>query len=106
MFDKTIIPFGRENAISRKDLAAMTGMSDRSVRYRIAELRAEDDGTDEVIVSISRRSGYYRTEDLAEIMHFVHEMRKRIRMTYRAIKIACRKARRIKKKSMYGGGLG
>lgn len=105
MFDKTMIPFGRENAISRKDLAAMTGMSDRNVRFRIAELRAEDDGTDEVIVSISRRSGYYRTDNPAEIEHFVNELKKRIRMTYRGIRVAKAKWRRIIARQEYGEGL-
>ena len=106
MFGKTMIPFGRENAISREDLVAMTGMSDRNVRFRIAELRAEDDGTDEVIVSISRRSGYYRTDNPAEIEHFVNELKKRIRMTYRAIRVAMRKLSRLKARKDYGEGLG
>lgn len=36
MLTKEMIPFGRENAISRKDLAAISGLSDRTVRMEIA----------------------------------------------------------------------
>ena len=105
MLTKEMIPFGRENAISRKDLAAISGLSDRTVRMEIAELRAVDDGTDEAIVSVSTRSGYYRTTDPQEIEHFKAEMEKRIRMTYRAIKVAKRKLERLKARNEYGEGI-
>lgn len=64
-----------------------------------------DDGTDEAIVSVSTRSGYYRTTDPQEIEHFMAEMEKRIRMTYRAIKVAKRKLERLKARKEYGEGI-
>lgn len=105
MFDKTMIPFGRENAISRKDLAAISGLTDRAVRREIAELRAVDDGTDEVIVSLSNGHGYYRTNNPDEIRHFIAEMRKRNRMVFRTIRTAEQVAHRIEMGRQYGKGL-
>lgn len=99
------IPIGSENAISRKNLAALWGVSDRMARRIVAELRNIEDGTDYVIVSVSRGSGYYRTQDLCEINHFLNEMRKRIRNTYRAIKIAQRIKHRLEQQADYGEGL-
>lgn len=99
------IPIGSENAISRKNLAALWGVSDRMARRIVAELRNIEDGTDYVIVSVSRGSGYYRTQDLCEINHFLNEMRKRIRNTYRAIKIAQRIKHRLEQRADYGEGL-
>ena len=57
------IPIGRKNAISRKNLAAFWGVSDRLARKIVSELRTIDDGSGYVIVSISRCSGYYRTNN-------------------------------------------
>lgn len=42
MLTRDMIPYGRENAISRPELCEMTGLLDRQVRRQIAELRAED----------------------------------------------------------------
>lgn len=50
-----LIPFGRENAISRTALANITGLSDRAVRDLIAEAR-----NDTVIISATDGKGYFR----------------------------------------------
>lgn len=85
------IPIGRDNAITRPELAAKWGVSDRLARHIIAKLRAEDNGDGYVIVSFSSRTGYYRTNDPQEILHFKREMVKRARNTFAPLK----KARRV-----------
>ena len=105
MYRMDDIPIGAENAISRKNLAAFWGVSDREARRIVADLRTIEDGTDYVIVSVSRDSGYYRTQNITEINHFVNEMHKRIRSTYRAIKVAKRISRRLEQYGNYGEGM-
>lgn len=99
------IPIGRKNAISRKNLAALWGVSDRTARQIVSELRTIDDGTDYAIVSVSRFSGYYRTNNPEEIDHFRNEMVKRIRSTKKAIETAERISKRIRKEQQHGKGL-
>lgn len=61
------IPFGRENAIGRAELAMKVGCSDRTMRDLINAARKR-----EVIVNIQNGSGYYRpTEnDVGEVEKF------------------------------------
>ena len=99
------IPIGAENAITRKNLAALWNVNDREARRIVADLRTIDDGTDYVIVSVSRDSGYYRTQNVTEINHFVNEMHKRIRSTYRTIITAERIVRRLEQYGDYGEGM-
>lgn len=89
------IPIGRENAITRAELAHKWGVSDRMARNMIAELRAEDNGDGMIIVAYSSGKGYYRTDNPAEIDHFIKEMSKRARNTFAPL----RKARRVLKES-------
>lgn len=49
------IPFGKENAISRKDLAALTGLGDRTMRRKIARARRNHP-----ILNLQDGEGYYR----------------------------------------------
>ena len=83
MYKITDIPVGRENAISRKNLAELWGCDDRTVRARIARLRSRECADNLFIVSHSQGGvkGYYRTDKPDEIRHFVHEGSKRIRNT-------------------------
>ena len=96
------IPVGRENAISRSELARKWGVSDRIARRYVADLRTVDDGTNYVIVSVSRFSGYYRTNDVQEIRWFIAEMTKRIRNIVKAIKVARTVADRLEKQHQHG----
>lgn len=57
------VPFGRENAISRKLLARELGICDRRMREAVEQARA--DGL--MIVNNGDGSGYYQTEDLDEL---------------------------------------
>ena len=103
MYKLEDIPIGAENAISRKTLAAIWNLSDRETRRIVADLRTIDDGTDYVIVSVSRGKGYYRTQDIDQIKHFINEMTKLIRNTFRAIKTAKRILRRLEQLQEYQG---
>lgn len=105
MYRTEDIPIGRDKAISRKNLAAFWGVSDRKARQIVSALRTIDDGTDYVIVSNSRFSGYFRTNDPAEIDHFRNEMVKRIRSTRKAIEVAERVSKRIRMQRLYEKGL-
>ena len=99
------IPIGRDKAISRRNLAAFWGVSDRKARQIVSALRTIDDGTDYVIVSNSRFSGYYRTRNTEEIEHFINDMLSRIKNVYKAIKTAKRILRRLKAEKQHGKGL-
>ena len=103
---RDMIPIGRENAVTRRQLCAITGLSDREVRRQISTLRAGDDDANYVIVSASCGRGYYRTDDLDRIEHFIREMRHRISSIVKAIEVAQRIAERLRKRRMYGEGLG
>ena len=103
---RDMIPIGRSCAISRRGLCNLTGQNDREVRRQISALRAEADPDGMVIVSISTGSGYYRTDNIDEISHFVNEMRHRNRMTYRAIKTAETTLRHLKAKRAHFEELG
>ena len=99
------IPIGHSSAISRRGLCSITGLCDREVRRQISALRAEKDPEGMVIVSVSTGNGYYRTNDIDEIAHFVNEMRHRNRATYHAIKNAEATLRYLKAKQAHGGEL-
>ena len=64
MYDDIVkyIPYGRENAISRDDLAIKVGCSDRIMRDLISKARKKT-----VIINIQNGSGYYRpTENVTK----------------------------------------
>lgn len=87
------IPIGRQHAITRAALARKWGLNDRKTRRVISELRKEDNGDGYIIVAYSSGRGYYRTNDLDEIDHFIREMTNRARNTFAPLK----KARRVLK---------
>ena len=84
------IPIGRENAISKYDLMKRWNMNERQVRRLITKLRCKDNGDDMVIVSTSKHSGYYRTNDRHEIKQFKLEMSNRAKHTFRPLRKATR----------------
>lgn len=66
-----LIPFGKEKAITRSELCALTGFKDRKVRDIIADLRDHEI----FICSTSGQRGYWQAtkreelEDLADEFH-------------------------------------
>ena len=85
-----MLPIGAWNAISRQELSNLWGLSDRSARLVIAELRKMDFGDNFIIVSYSDGKGYYRTADIAEIEAFAAEMRSRALNIFAPLKKANR----------------
>lgn len=57
------IPEGRDRAITRARLCALTGLSDRTVRREIEEARRRG----AIIINTQDGKGYFQTEDLNEI---------------------------------------
>ena len=64
-----LIPYGKENAISREDLSKLTGWDDRRVRDEIKRLMRNG----ERILSSSSAKGYWRSDDPDEIERFLKE---------------------------------
>ena len=64
-----LIPYGKENAISKDELCMLTGYSERLVRRTIHKLR--DKG--EFIMSNSHHTGYWLTDDMDEVKVFFAE---------------------------------
>ena len=58
------IPYGKENAVKRSTLCALTGMSDRKVREMIERERCQG----YVIANCQDGNGYYQTNDLDEVI--------------------------------------
>lgn len=67
-----LIPYGKANAVSRKYLVSVTGLTDRKVRYLIAKARREYP-----IINLSDGTGYYRPtiEEYIEAKHFYKQER-------------------------------
>lgn len=106
MYSIKDIPIGRENAISRANLAKLWNCSDRTARERIATLRCSADER-YFIVSYSNGgvSGYYRTNDPIEIQHFLNEMEKRARNTFRPLRRARRLLKTHNREQQHGKGI-
>lgn len=79
------IPIGRENAITRAELMALWGMSDRDVRETIATMRSRPtDDPYAIISSSSSPPGYWRSDAFAELERYVRETGARARNTLKA----------------------
>lgn len=90
------IPFGARNALPRRDLARLWGCSDREARRQIAEFRAAPGEDGSVILSSSSApSGYWRSNDPAEIRRFLREAEARARSTFASLKAARHALRRL-----------
>lgn len=69
------IPFGKDNAVSREYLAALTQTSDREVRRMISVARKEHP-----IINLSDGNGYYRPtiEEYMDAKHFYAQEKCRV----------------------------
>ena len=65
----SLIPYGRENAVSRHELQRLTGMNDRAVRYEVKRLLRA--GTP--ILSSCKHGGYWKSDDPHEIKECIKE---------------------------------
>ena len=83
-----LLATGEENALSRRQLAALLGISDRTVRYKIAAERRQG----LLILSTTEGGGgYFKAANREELRRFVASMTSRGRETFAAV-TAARKA--------------
>lgn len=88
MQDKTLIkyyndiPKGRENAVTKQDLSARWGTSERQTRKIISEMARIDFGDGQVIISSSHSKGFWKTADPSEIAAAYKEITNRGRNTF------------------------
>lgn len=75
------IPDGRENAVTREELAQRTGLNDRAVRKLIKEKVCEGIP----IMSSSHAKGYWISDSPAELEQFIREAEARHRTEARTI---------------------
>lgn len=86
------LPYGRENAIPCKQLAQILGYSSvRALQNAVEMERAAG----AVILCASDGSGYYRSEDPAEILRFIQVLSARAAHTFKAIESAKRALNKI-----------
>lgn len=57
------IPEGKENAVTRERLCAVTGLPDRKLREEIEQARRRG----EIIINAQDGAGYYRSEEIRDI---------------------------------------
>lgn len=67
------IPYGKENAISRKELQRLTGWPDRIIRSEIKRINKGLAKNGEAILSSSGGRGYWRTSDIEEMKRYLKE---------------------------------
>lgn len=77
-----LIPHGWENAITRRELVQLTGLTDREIRRRIHDAR--DLGY--IIINNQDGCGYYTTDDPRVIQRQYHQERKRFVMDLKTLK--------------------
>lgn len=83
-----ILPEGQQNAISRRELMALTGLSDRALRLKIADERRSGAL---ILSSVEQgNSGYFRPEpgNAGELRRFIASMSHRGRETFAVLKAA------------------
>lgn len=65
-----LIPYGRENAITRSDLSRKANMTDRATRDAVHDCRSTWTPIEPFICSDSGGKGYWLTNDISEIEEF------------------------------------
>ena len=80
-----LLPVGAEYAISRRALAALTGLSDRQLRYKISQERKAG----ALILSTTEDGGgYFRAADVQELRRWVAMMTAHTNATLAVIRAA------------------
>lgn len=80
-----LLPVGVENAVSRRELSALTGIEDRQLRRQIAKERRAG-----VLILSSSESngGYYRAASREELQRYVRSMQSRSKEILTVIRTA------------------
>ena len=81
------IPVGKDKAVTRSQLCAMTGMSDRGVRKLIENARIEGN----IIINAQDGAGYYISNDAEDIRRQMATNRSRAMSILRQQKLLRRK---------------
>jgi len=68
------IPVGKANSITRNELKAVTGFTDRAIRRYIAEMVTDREAD---IISTSNNSGYYRANNVWDYTDAITNLRKK-----------------------------
>ena len=68
-----LIPYGKENAVSRKELAKLTGLPDRLLRDSIKQANKRLWPQGEAILSSSGSRGYWRSTSIEEMETYLLE---------------------------------
>lgn len=76
------IPEGKENAVSRAELARLTGWKDRDIREAIKKANRAACAEGFAILSSSGAKGYWKTSDPVEIEDYCRESRNRQRSLF------------------------
>ncbi len=76
------IPEGRENAVSRAELARLTGMLDRNIRDAIKAANRALTAKNRAILSTSGKSGYWISASREEMEAYLAESSRRSRSQY------------------------
>lgn len=80
------IPIGKENAITRAELARLWSMDDRTVRETVARMRINQTDDPYAILSSScNPPGYWRSDIRAELERYVKEGQARAKNTIAAL---------------------
>ena len=92
-----IIPKGKNNAVSRFDLADTYGVGERHIRLEIERLRREG-----IYIIPSPKGGYYITDDINEMETFLKTIDSRMKSEYLTYlpmrkKVAAAQGKRITK---------
>lgn len=84
------IPYGRNNAIKRKELRDLCGLNDRDMRRAIELARKETP-----IVNLSDGRGYYQPETREEITRYIMQEKSRLKSINDNIKVAIKRFNQI-----------
>lgn len=79
------IPYGRENAIKRKTLRDLLGVTDREMRVMIADARKETP-----IINLSDGQGYYRPNTRYDLDRYIMQEKARAEKILKNINVACK----------------
>ena len=87
-----MIPESKDNPITRWELAAVTGLDDRTIRREIKSLR---ESTDIAILNSQDGRGYWISDDPKEIEAWLNQERHRMREIGKSLKSAKKALKRI-----------
>lgn len=87
------IPIGRAKALTYADLMEKWHMNERNVRKILHELSYFDSGDNFILIRSSQGKGFYKTDNIDEILRYKKECTNRARRTFAPLK----KIRRVLK---------